>query len=361
MEIKLSKDKTIYILHRVSGVDLALSIRHLAVMLESGLSLEDTLDVIGKQSPDPKLREAYIDILKDVRSGKVMSSAMRKYPKIFSDVIISIVEVGEQGGTLEKNLNFLAVFLKKNYELLRKVKGAMVYPAIILLLTATEMLGVIYFILPKMESLFMAFDDPPALTMFILNFSKFTRENIVFIAIALVIFIVVFIKFFKTQTGLDLKDKLILKIPIIKELIRKNILATFSRTLGILLESGIPLADALKITAATSGNLVYAKIFDQLQKEVQKGNNIADFLEKYPKHFPPLYVKMISIGEKTATLEDNLLYLYDYYAEEVEEMTSNMSTIIEPLLLIFIGVMVAVLAISIVGPIYQLTGNINQL
>lgn len=361
MEIKLGKDKTVYLFHRVSGVDLALSIRHMAVMLESGLALEDSLEVIAKQSPDPKLREAYLDILQSVRSGKVMSSAMRKYPKIFSDVIISIVEVGEQGGTLEKNLNFLAVFLKKNYELLRKVKGAMLYPAIILILTAGEMLGVIYFILPKMESLFNAFDDPPALTMFILNFSKFTRENIVLIAIGLVILGVAVFKFFQTPRGLDFKDKLALRVPIVRDLIQKNILASFSRTLGILLESGIPLADALKITAATSSNRVYVKIFDQLQKEVQKGNNIADFLEKYPKHFPPLYVKMISIGEKTATLEDNLLYLYDYYAEEVEEMTSNMSTIIEPLLLIFIGVMVAILAISIVGPIYQMTGNINQL
>lgn len=361
MEIKINENKTIYLFHKVSGVDLALSIRHMAVMLESGLSLEDTLDVISKQSPDPKLREAYLDILKDVRSGRVMSSAMRKYPKIFSDVIVSIVEVGEQGGTLEKNLNFLAVFLKKNYELLRKVKGAMVYPAIILLLTAVEMLGVIYFILPKMESLFNAFEDPPALTMFILNFSKFTRANIIWIVIGLAILIFVTVKFFKTPKGVELKDKIALKFPIIKELIRKNILATFSRTLGILLESGIPLADGLKITAATTTNVVYARIFDELQREVQKGNNIADFLEKYPNHFPPLYVKMISVGEKTATLEDNLLYLYDYFAEEVEEMTSNMSTIIEPLLLIFIGVMVAVLAISIVGPIYQLTGNINQL
>lgn len=361
MEIKINENKTIYLFHKVSGVDLALSIRHMAVMLESGLSLEDTLEVISKQSPDPKLKEAYLDILRDVRSGKVMSSSMRKYPKIFSDVIISIVEVGEQGGTLEKNLNFLAVFLKKNYELLRKVKGAMVYPAIILLLTAVEMLGVIYFILPKMESLFNAFDDPPALTMFILNFSKFTRANILLITIVLAVVIFVAVKFFKTPRGIELKDRLSLRVPIIRDLIRKNILATFSRTLGILLESGIPLADGLKITAATTTNVVYSRIFDELQKEVQKGNNIADFLEKYPKHFPPLYVKMISVGEKTATLEDNLLYLYDYFAEEVEEMTSNMSTIIEPLLLIFIGVMVAILAISIVGPIYQLTGNINQL
>ncbi len=361
MEIKINENKTIYLLHKVSGVDLALSIRHMAVMLESGLSLEDTLEVISKQSPDPKLREAYTDILKDVRSGKVMSSAMRKYPKIFSDVIISIVEVGEQGGTLEKNLNFLAVFLKKNYELLRKVKGAMIYPAIILILTAVEMLGVIYFILPKMESLFKAFDDPPALTMFVLNFSKFTRDNIVLIAISIVVLAYSLYKFFKTPRGVDLKDKLALKFPIVKDLIRKNILATFSRTLGILLESGIPLSDGLKITAATTTNIVYARIFDALQKEVQKGNNIADFLEKYPQHFPPLYVKMISVGEKTATLEDNLLYLYEYYAEEVEEMSTNMSTIIEPLLLIFIGLMVAVLAISIIGPIYQLTGNINQL
>ena len=361
MEIKIGKDKTYYLLHKVSPVNVALSIRHMAVMLESGLSLEDTLDVLSKQSTDPKLREAYLDILAEVRSGKTTSSAMRKYPKIFSDVVVSIVEVGEQGGTLEKNLNFLAVFLKKNYELMRKVKGAMFYPAIILMLTSFEMIGVIYFILPKMESLFNAFEDPPALTMAVLTISSFMRQNVIFIAVTLLIFVITMVKFFQTKTGQDLKDKILITIPIIKDLTRKNIYATFSRTLGILLESGIPLSDALKITAATTGNVVYAKIFEQLQTEVQKGRNIADVLEQYPKYFPALYVKMISIGEKTATLEDNLLYLYDFYAEEVEEMSNNMSTIIEPLLLIFIGVMVAVLAISIVGPIYQLTGNINKI
>lgn len=361
MEIKINESKSIYILHKVSQVDLALSIRHMAVMLESGLALEDTLDVLSKQSPNSLLKNAYLDILREVRSGKTTSSAMRKHPKIFSEVIISIVEVGEQGGTLEKNLSFLAIFLKKNYELLRKVKGAMFYPLIIFLLTSVEMLGVIYFILPKMESLFNAFEDPPFLTTMVLSASKFMRGNILYIAIGVFIFMVAFYKFFKTKTGQDLKDRVLITMPLIKELTRKNILATFSRTLGILLESGIPLADALKITATTTGNVVYSKIFINLQNEVQKGKNIADVLEQYPKYFPPLYVKMISVGEKTATLEDNLLYLYDFYAEEVEEMTSNMSTIIEPLLLIFIGLMVAVLAISIVGPIYQLTGNINQL
>lgn len=182
-----------------------------------------------------------------------------------------------------------------------------------------------------------------------------------FLAIAMIVFVIVGAKFFETKTGSDFKDKMMLKIPIIKELVLKNILATFSRTLGILLESGIPLADALKITATTTSNVVYSQIFENLRQEVQRGKNVADVLARYPHQFPPLYVKMISVGEKTATLEDNLLYLYDFYAEEVEEMTNNMSTIIEPLLLIFIGLMVAVLAISIVGPIYQLTGNINQL
>lgn len=361
MEIKLNKDKSIFILHKVSQIDLALSIRHFAVMLESGLALEDTLEVLSKQSPDPKLQEAYGAILADVRTGKTTSSAMRKFPKIFSEVIVSIIEVGEQGGTLEKNLNFLSIFLKKNYELLRKVKGAMFYPLIIFALTFAEMLGVIFFILPKMEGLFAAFDDPPAMTVFVLGISKFLRANIFIIIPIVIVVIVALTKFFQTKKGQHLKDVMLIKTPIIKDLTIKNILATFSRTLGILLESGIPLADALTITASTIGNDTYESIFFYVQQEVQKGQNIASVLEKYPKYFPPLYIKMIQVGESTATLEDNLLYLYDFYAEEVEEMSENMSTIIEPLLLIFIGLMVALLAISVVGPIYQLTGNINQL
>lgn len=361
MEIKLNKNKSIFILHKVSQVDLALSIRHLAVMLESGLALEDTLEVLSKQSPDPKLQEAYGAILADVRTGKTTSSAMRKFPDIFSEVIVSIIEVGERGGTLEKNLNFLAIFLKKNYELLRKVKGAMMYPLVIFGLTFVEMMGVVFFILPKMEGLFSAFDEPPKLTVAVLNISKFLREYIFIILPVAIVLVFLFMKFLKTSRGKDLKDKFMLKMPIVRDLVTKNILATFSRTLGILLESGIPLADALTITASTIGNSVYEEIFVQVQQEVQKGQNIATILERYPKYFPPLYVKMIQVGESTATLEDNLLYLYDFYAEEVEEMSENMSTIIEPLLLIFIGAMVALLALAVVGPVYQLTGNINKL
>ncbi len=213
MEIKINENKSVYILHKVSQVDLALSIRHMAVMLESGLALEDTLEVLSKQSPNSLLKNAYLDILREVRSGKTTSSAMRKHSKIFSEVIISIVEVGEQGGTLEKNLSFLAIFLKKNYELLRKVKGAMFYPFIIFLLTSFEMLGVIYFILPKMESLFNAFEDPPFLTSLVLDISKFMRGNILYIAIGVFIFIVAFYKFFKTKTGQDLKDRVLITMP----------------------------------------------------------------------------------------------------------------------------------------------------
>lgn len=360
MVLEISKNKTVYILHRVSSLDIALSIRHLSIMLKSGLALEDALAVLSRQSPDPKLQEAYGVILKDVRSGISTATSMKKMQDIFSPIVISIIEVGEKGGTLEKNLDFLSSYLKKAYELQKKVKGALIYPAIVLCLTFVEMIGVMFFIVPQMESLFNSFDELPKMTELLLKSSQFFRANAVFLGIGLVLFIVITLRGLKTKPGKKFKDWLALHFPVFKVLNKKNTLATFSRTLGILLESGIPLADALTISATTVDNSYFLEVFKVIRAAVEGGKSIAGTMESFPEFFPAMFVKMVEVGEQTGSLEDNLAYLYEFYSADVAEMSDNMSTLLEPLLIIFIGAMIGVLAISIVGPIYQLTGSINQ-
>lgn len=343
----------------VSPVDVAMSIRHLSIMLRAGLALESALLVLGQQTPDARLRNAYIDILTDVRAGKNVGEAMERHPKMFSQIAISIVKIGEQGGTLETNLIFLADFLKKQFELNRKVKGALIYPMIVFGLTFFEMLGVVFFILPKMDALFSTFDDLPAFTKFVLDGSKLIRENSIVAAAGAVTFVVVIRMLLRTSAGKKFKDELALGFPIFKKLTKNTILTTFSRTVAILLESGIPISRALEIASDTVGNYKYKKVLKLVAEDVKSGKNMAASLAVFPKYFPVTYVKMIEVGENTGSLEETLKHMYDFYQEEVEDMTDNLTTLLEPILLIFIGAMIGFLAVIIIAPIYQLTGNLN--
>lgn len=344
---------------KVSPLDVALAIRHIALMLKAGMPLTDAIEVLTDQAEDQRLKDAFADIFGQVQAGQSMAKAMGRHPKIFPHVIRSVVDVGEQGATLEKNLIFLADFLKQSYELARKVKGAMTYPMIVLGLTVVEMFGVIFYILPKLDSLFSTFDNIPAFTQALLDGSAFIRDNFwVLLGVAVIAYIGQII-FFKTKRGIRVKEYISLNFPIIKHMNQKHILTSFSRTLGILLESGIPIVRAIEISGETVGNSIYGDVLKIVHNDVQEGNSLAQSLSKHKKYFPTTFVKMINIGEETGTLEDNLLYLHDFYLEEVTEMANNLTTLLEPVLLIFIGVMIALLALTIISPIYQLTGSIN--
>jgi len=361
----VKNNKTKYLNHgsfklKAPPLAVVLSIRHLSLMLRSGLAIADALKVISTQAAHPNLKKIYAEMLVQVQAGSSLAENMKNYKNTFSDVVISIVNAGEQGGSLEKNLIFLADYLKKDYELKRKIKGALFYPMIVFVITIAEMLGVMFFIIPQLETLFNSFKNVGALTSFIINFTKFFRGNIIQLAVGGVSLFFGLKFFLKTKTGKSFKDRLALNFPIFNTLNKNTILTTFSRTLGILLESGIPIAKALQISSETIGNGIYQKILSKVAIQIKEGQNLADTLVKYPKYFPGNFVKLIEVGEQTGTLEENLLFLYEFYSEDVEEMSSNFTTLIEPLLLVFVGLMIGLLAISIVGPIYQLTSSIND-
>jgi len=361
MVIDISKDKQIFLFHSVSPVDIALSMKHLVTMIGSGLAIDESLEVLVKQVEDPYLKKVYSDIQKDVVSGKSLTEAMKRYPKIFSKMVVSIVDIGEQGGTLEQNLIFLAQYLKKQYELNRKIKGSTTYPLIIFGLTITKMVGVIFFILPKLESVFRGLAEVPPLTLAILDFSAFLRDYWPQVLIGLGILYVLFFKLFlPSNAGGAFKDFMALNVPIFKEINKKQILANFSRTLGILLQSGVPFQKALVIASDTIGNRYYKNALQKMNEMTKDGKNLFESIGSFPKLFPPTFVKLIETGEKTGNLEDNLNYLYDFYTEEVLDLSSNLTTLLEPLLLIFAGGMIGALALLIITPIYQLTGSINN-
>ena len=349
-----------FYLQGVSNLTIALSIRHLALMIKSGLSLADAVKVLSDKTTDKRLKETYADIYQSIQDGMNLSDSMKNHRKIFSDIVISIISVGEQGGTLEKNLLFIADYLKKSNDLNRKVKGALIYPLIVLGLTVVEMLGVIFFILPKLEELFLTFDNIPDFTLFVIKAAGFIRTNALLIAVVIVILVIALMLFLKTEMGGYFKDKTSVKFPIIKNLNKSNILATFSRTLNILLETGIPLVKAIEITSLNTSNRVYKNVIKEVYDKVKGGKSLGESLADYEEFFPATYTKMIEIGENTGSLEQNLFYMYEYNAEQVDEMSSNLTSLLEPILLIFIGAMIGFLAIIIIGPIYQFTGSITS-
>jgi type IV pilus assembly protein PilC len=344
----------------ISVPNLLLAIKSLAALLRASISLSESIKTMSEQSNDQNLNKIFAYMHKEVEEGSKLGDVMRLFPRIFSETVISVVDAGEKGGSLEKNLLFIAETLKKNYELQRKMKGAIIYPCIIIGLTIVEFIGMIFIVLPRMENLYSTFPDPPALTLFIMNAAQSIRDNWLIIAIVIFVLLLLFSIFLRTKQGNIFLSWLALHFPILNRLFVNNTLASFSRTLGVLLASGIPLSKALKISTNTVNNYMYSKVLESVYNDIKSGKNLALALSAHPDYFNKSFIKMVEIGEMSGTLEENLMYLHEYYSEEVTEMANNIVTVIEPLLLILVGVIIGLLGVTILMPIYQLMGSINE-
>jgi type IV pilus assembly protein PilC len=364
-ELKLTevgKGKELKKLQRVSvsTSNLLISIKSFAALLRASISLSDSVKTMSEQSNDKNLNKIYAYMYNEIEQGSSLSDTMRLFPKIFPETMVSVVEAGERGASLEKNLLFIAESIKKSYELNRKMKGAIIYPIIIISLTIAEFVGMIFVVLPKMENLYSSFENIPPLTVFIMSASGAIRDNWMIIVGAIIVLVILFILFLKSKPGKVFTSWLSLNFPILKNLFMSNILASFSRTLGVLMASGLPLSKALLISSNTIGNDIYAKILKTIHANVDDGQNLARSLSEHDKYFNKSFVKMVEIGEISGTLEENMMYLHDYYSDEVTEMSNNIVTLVEPLLLILVGIIIGLLGVTILMPIYQLMGSINE-
>ena len=348
-----------HIFNRVPTVDLIFSIQNMAIMLNSGLSIQDTLEIISTQAQSFKLKQTYANILADVNGGLTLTESLKKYPKIFSNLIVSITNAGEQSGSLEKNFTYLADYLKKEYTLKKKIKGALFYPLLVLGLTFVEFNVVIFFVLPQLENLFASFPTDSVLTKAVLGGGRFVRSNTIYLAAGLAVSIVAIFSFLKTPAGQMVKDFLSLRIPIIKKLTKEIILSNFSRTFSLLLQSGIPVYDALTISTQSIDNYFYKSALETIKKNVLSGNDVSSSMTNFPQYFPSIFSKMLEAGEKAGALEQNLFAMHEYYSQDVEELSNNLATIIEPFLLIFIGLVVGLLATAVIVPLYSVISNIH--
>lgn len=330
-------------------------------MLRAGIPIAEAFDIIQDQTKTPAFSNVLQEVSNDIKSGLTLSKTFSKHKDIFDHLFISMIEIGEESGTLEQTFVFLSEQMAKQYALRQKIRGALMYP--MLVVTAAVIMGgfISLFILPQLVSFFDAFDtDLPIATVILLFFAtKMKQYGIGIIAGGI-------LALFLAYTIIHLKKvqpywhHFILHLPLMGKLIAYNNLAHFSRNLGILIKSGVPIARALEITEASISNLSFKSAVARISISLSKGRNINDALsDRTNRVFPPMVCKMVAVGEKTGKLDETLLYLGDFYEDEIDAISKNLTTTLEPILLLVIGLGVGFIALAIISPIYELTGSIR--
>lgn len=340
----------------VSIKDKAVFSRQFAALVGAGVGLVRGIGILGEQCPNPKLKKALLEINSDVQQGNNLSDSMRKHPGSFDLLYVSMVQAGEVGGVLDEVLNRLAKLLEDLNRLQNQIKSAMAYPVTVGVLATTIFVGMTVFLLPIFENIFTELGaELPAFTQFMIGISRFLRDPIkVFLLIAfLIVAGIVYRQYYKTRAGRETIDRLYLKLPLFGDLVQKTATARFCRTFGSLSRSGVPILTALEIVRDTSGNQVIANAIEDARSEIQTGGMISLALEKH-EVFPVMAIQMISIGEETGELDQMLMKVADFYEDEVEQAVKALTSIMEPIMIVFLGGMVGSILIAMYLPIFAL-------
>jgi type IV pilus assembly protein PilC len=334
--------------------------RNLAVMVSSGLPVPRALQNLSVQTRNKRFSKILNEVSTDLQSGMTLAESLGKHPGVFNELFVNMVGVGEVSGNLEEVLEILATQLEKDNDLLSKVRGALIYPAVILFAMTGVGVLMLTYILPKITGVFKDMDvELPAMTRFIMAMSDILRNNFLLVA-AGVVGIVVGIRFFSgTPTGKKFFSKLYLFLPILGPIVVKVNCARVARIYSSLLSSGVPVLRALSIVERTLTNIEYKNSMKVAMEEIQKGVNLSDILLRYPKLYPVLVPQIIQVGEETGKTETVLARLAEFYEEEVSQVTKNMSSIIEPVLMLLIGTGVGFFAVAMLQPMYSVLENIN--
>ena len=351
---KISNQSKWKIFSGISLKDKMMFARHLGVMLSSGLSVPRALDVISNQTKSKKFKNILAKIGEDVKTGNTLADSLAK-AGVFDDLSVNMIRVGELGGSLEEVLVLLADQLEKEHNLISKVRGAMYYPSVIFVVMIGIGIAMMTFVVPQLTAVFADTQATlPASTKMIIDSSNFMAGHkllVLFFIIFIVLFIIIF---FKTKMGKRAAAFLSLKVPVIKNIVVKVNTARFARIYASLLRSGVPVAESLKIISETLTNRYYQDAFKKVGAEVQKGKPLHEELAAYPKLFPILIVQMVEVGEETGKTVDVLSDLARFYEEEIDQLTKNLSSIIEPVLMVIIGSAVGFFAISMIMPMYSI-------
>ena len=339
---------------KVKPKEVSLFTRQFATMIDAGLPIVQCLDILTEQSESKLLRKTIHDIRLDVEGGSTLADAMAKHPKIFDDLYVNMVQAGEAGGVLNTILNRVALFIEKANKLKRKVKGAMIYPTAILAVAVIVVAILLIFVIPVFAELYGSMGKAlPAPTQITINISNWFVGNWYFMFGGLIGIVIAIRAYYQTEQGRMNIDRIMLHLPVVGDLLRKVAVARFSQNMAILLSSGVPILDGLAITAKTAGNRVVEKAIMDSRVSISQGKTVAEPLRE-SKIFPPMVCQMVAVGENTGGLDGMLRKVAELYEEEVDDAVANLTAMMEPLIMVVLGVILGGLVISMYLPIFQM-------
>jgi len=357
--IKPAPKEIVLVKPKVKAKEVMIFTRQFSTMIDAGLPLVQSLKVLGDQIENTTFKSAVRDINNSVQSGSTLSDSMRKYPKMFDELYCNLVAAGEAAGILDTILKRLSEYIEASEKLKRKVKSAMAYPAVVLLVAVGVIVVLLVFVIPVFEDVFAGFNkELPPLTKFVVQVSGLLRNNSVMVIITLVIFIFIFRKMAKTHRGRLMIDTLALKLPVFGDMLRKVAVAKFSRTLATMLQAGVPIISSLDIVASTAGNKVVEQAIIESRMAIAEGRSLTDPLLESGV-FPSMVTQMIAVGEEAGALDAMLLKVADFYDDEVDAAVDTLTSLIEPLLIVFLGVTVGTVVIAMYMPIFMLGEAVN--
>jgi type IV pilus assembly protein PilC len=344
---------------KVQTKELVIFTRQFATMIDSGLPLVQCLDILANQQENKTFRDIILKVKENVESGSTFADALKKHPKAFDELYVNLVAAGEVGGILDTILSRLAAYMEKAMKLKKQVKGAMIYPATIMTVAVVVIAVILIFVIPTFAKMFTEFgSELPAPTKFVIGLSNFIVKYIFVILAILGAMFFGFKKYYATVNGRKIVDKYALKAPIFGPLIRKVAVARFTRTLGTMVSSGVPIMDGLDIVARTAGNKVVEEAIYKVRKAISEGKTMGEPLAECGV-FPPMVVQMISVGEATGAMDAMLNKIADFYDDEVDSAVSALTSMMEPLLMVFLGTTVCGLVIAMYLPIFKLAGAVG--
>jgi len=343
---------------KVKTRDIILFARQFSTMIDAGLPIIQCLDILYAQQENATFKKMLRSIKDDVESGSTLAEALKKFPNEFDDLFVNMIAAGEAGGILDTILRRLSTYMEKAARLKSKVKGAMTYPIVTLIIAGAVLAVILVFVIPVFEDMFADMGgELPAFTQMVVKVSDFTKKNVIYIVVGMILFIFAFKKFHSTEKGRAIIDKNLLRLPVFGDLIRKVAVSKFTRTMGTMLSSGVAILEALEIVAKTAGNKTIEKAVYSVRSDIAEGRTMADPLIESGV-FPSMVCQMIAVGESTGALDAMLEKIAIFYDEEVDQAVENLTALIEPFMLVFLGITIGGLVIAMYLPVFKMASNL---
>ena len=347
-----------FLQQKVKEHDVVVFARQFATMINAGLPIIQCLELLGEEEKNRTFAKIIKTIKEDIEGGSSLTDALNKYPDVFDELFVNLITAGEAGGILDVILNRLSAYMEKAIALKRKVKGAMTYPATVLIVAIAVVILLLYKVVPVFEEMFASMGSAlPGPTQFLVDASRFVQNNILYILGAVVILVFAFRHYYKTRGGRLQVDRLVLKLPVFGILLKKVAVAKFSRTLSTMMSSGVPILDGLEIVSKTAGNKIIENALMNTRRSISEGRTIAAPLSE-ANVFPSMVVSMIAVGENTGALDAMLEKIADFYDSEVDAAVSALTSLLEPIMMVFLGGIVGGMIVALYLPIFSMAGAV---